>query len=316
MKIVFFGTPDYSVNIVDKLHDTFKKKGKSPIVAVVTQSPKKVGRKKQLEYSPVDSWAHKKNIPIFYKSSDLIKEKIDADIGVLASYGEILPDTVLEFFEKGIINIHPSLLPKYRGASPVQSVLVSGDKETGISIIKLDKKMDHGPILVQVPENVLQNDTTTTLRDRLFEKSIQLLIENIEPFFKGKLKLKEQDHEKATYTNLLKKDHGFIPPQFLDAGLKGLAVKTKWDIPFIKNYSLNPTPLSLYNFIQAMQPWPGAWTLLRSKATKEQVPKRLKIIKAHLEGEKLVLDTVQLEGKNPVSWEQFKQGYPQFELSS
>ncbi|MEJ2348007.1 MAG: methionyl-tRNA formyltransferase, partial [Patescibacteria group bacterium] len=140
MRIVFFGTPDYVLPVVELLHKTFKSKDGSCIVAVVTQTPKPVGRKKTLTYSPIDRWAHQKGILTLYKSEELLDHQSDADLGILASFGEIIPKEVINYFPHGILNIHPSLLPKYRGASPVKGALISGDEETGATIIKLDEE--------------------------------------------------------------------------------------------------------------------------------------------------------------------------------
>ena len=278
MKIVFFGTPDYVLPVLTSLHKKFVTgPGISPMVAVVTQSPKPTGRKQILTYSPVDRWAHEHKIDIFYQSSELIKNSVKADIGVLTAYGEIIPKTVIDTFPHGILVVHPSLLPKYRGASPIQGAIANGDKQVGVTIIKMDEKMDHGPIVSQFKEETRPDDTTDTLRARLFERSKDVIVEMIEPYLQGKIKPKEQNHDEATYTKIITKQNGFIDLE-----------KTN--------------PEEAERFIRAMQPWPQAWTLIGKK--------RLKVLKAHLENGKLVLDEVQLEGKNPVSWKEFKMGYP------
>ena len=148
---------------------------------------------------------------------------------------------------------------------------------TYVSIMVMDEKMDHGPIVVQSKEEVFPDDTGESLRTRLFQKSVDILIETIEPYLKGKIKLKEQNHNEAIFTKILTKQDGFLELTGCD-------------------------PVSTERFIRAMQPWPGTWTLIDGK--------RLKILQAHLENEKLVLDEVQLEGKNPVTYQQFKEGYP------
>jgi methionyl-tRNA formyltransferase len=322
MKIVFFGTPDYVVPILEALYKAFKlRSGESPTVAVVTQAPKPVGRKQIMEYSPVDNWGHKKKILVLFKSADLIKKQIKADLGVLASYGEIIPNDVISLFPYGILNIHPSLLPNWRGASPIQATIISGEKQTGVSIIKLDPELDHGPILSQFKDEVLESDTTDSLRRRLFSRSAEVLPKLIEAYIEGKIIPKRQDDELATYTYQIKKEDAFIPPEFLTHTLTGTTLVTsKWNIPFIKNYYLMPSSLSLERFIRAMQPWPGCWTnvQLNSKLKTKNL-KRLKILKAHLEKTNkpvpnaycLVPDFVQLEGKSPVFWKQFCQGYPE-----
>ncbi len=284
MRIVFFGTPYYALPVLTALHKRFVTgPGKSPIVAVVTQSPKPVGRKQILTYSPIDKWAHEHKIPIFYKAGDLLKENIQADFGVLASYGEIISESVISLFPKGILVIHPSLLPKYRGASPVSEAIKNGDEKTGVTIFKMDEKVDHGLIISQFKEDTLPDDTTQTLRDRLFEKSAEVLVDLIEPWQKGKIRPKSQNELAATFTRTLKKEDGFIDLTDSD-------------------------PVQAERFIRAMQSWPVAWTLIRLSPTDTQT-RRLKLLKAHTEDEKLILDEVQLEGKDPVSWKQFEEGY-------
>lgn len=279
MKIVFFGTPEYVLPILKSIHKRFVTgPGKSPISAVVTASPKPVGRKQYLTYSPIDKWAHEHKIPCFYSANDLLEEKLDIEIGVLASYGEIIKKEVINLFPQGILVIHPSLLPLYRGASPVPEAIKNGDLITGVSIIKMDEKMDHGPIVTQFKETILPDETAGELRDRLFLRSADVIIETLEPYIHGKIKPKNQDDSKATYTNILKKQDGFISFDAIDKA-------------------------ETTNLIRAMTPWPNVWTNLPNG-------KRLKLLKAHIDGDKTVLDEVQLEGKNPVSFAQFKFGYP------
>lgn len=300
MRIVFFGTPEYVLPVLTALDKTLESRsGISPIVAVVTQEPKPAGRKKVLSYSSVDKWAHKRKIPVYYRADDLIKKSVPADLGVLAAYGEIIPEKIIRYFPHGILNIHPSLLPKYRGASPVRAAIVSDDKQTGATIIKLDEEVDHGPIISQFTEPTLPSDTTDTLRERLFEMAAPVLVELIPSYLKGKITPRVQEHKKATFTVQTKKAHAFIPPKYLAAALSGRAAAEKWRLP---------TPQALERFIRAMQPWPIAWTYVVLSNGQDQ--KRLKILKAHIEDKKLVLDEVQLESKNPVSWKQFKEGHP------
>ncbi len=282
MRIVFFGTPEYVLPVLTAIHKKFVTgPGKSPIAAVVTQSPKPSGRKQILTYTPIDKWAHEHKIDIFYQSTDLLKGKIDAEVGVLAAYGEIIKKEVIDMFPYGILVIHPSLLPKYRGASPIQGSLAAGDEKVGVTILKMDEKMDHGPIVSQFKDEPESDDTTESLRARLFEKSADVLVEMLEPYLNGKIKPKEQNHDEATYTKIITKQDGFID----------LKAKPADEVE---------------RFIRAMHPWPGAWTLFNGK--------RLKLLKAHLEEGKIVLDEVQLEGKNPSSWKQFTEAYPSFKL--
>lgn len=305
-KVVFFGTPEYVVPVVEALEQ------KHDIVAVVTQPPKPIGRKRRLTPSPVWEWAERKDIKVVTDLKDL--SDIKADLGVLAAYGEIIPKDVLEIFSFGVLNIHPSLLPKWRGAAPVEAAIVSGESETGVTVIKLDEEMDHGKIVAQDTGFKIQRiETAGTLKERLFKEGARLLVDILPDYLAGKVKLREQEHGKATYTRPLTKQDGFIPSKYINAVLQGETLEAAWEILFVKDYSLLPTACCLERFIRAMTPWPGSWTLLRLKATGGQA-KTLKILKAHVDGEKLVLDQVQLEGKKPVRWKQFVEGYPDFKL--
>ncbi len=319
MRIVFFGTPYYVIPILELLHKTFKEKsGESPIAAVVTRSPQPVGREQIMKYSEVDAWAHKKGIPITFESNELITNNVQADIGILASYGALIPKTVMDYFTHGILVIHPSLLPEFRWGSPVPASIATGAKTTGVSIIKMDDKWDHGPIITQYKEDILPTDTYGILRDRLFEKSAEVLIQAIPAYIKGKINLKKQDDSKASYARIIKKDDAFIPPEYLDAALQGQVFKGSWKINFIKDYSLVPNAYSLDCFIRAMDPSPIAWTYVKLGISlkPKKLISRLKILKAHIEESKLIPEEVQIEGKNPVSWDQFKKGYPNATFSS
>lgn len=310
MKIVFFGTPEYVVPVLSELHKAYYSKNESPIVAVVTQAPKPTGRNHFMTYSAVDTWAHKRRIPIFHSPQELLENGSEAKIAILAAYGEMIPDEVIKMFPQGILNIHPSLLPKYRGASPVQGALAAGETITGATIMLVDEKMDHGKIVAQFKEEVLPNDTLETLRTRLFERAITVLIQAIDPYLSGKIKPKEQNHEEATYTTLIKKEYGFIEPKYLQMAIEGKDSTEEFKIPFVKELTKVVNAQNINNLIRSLYPWPGAWT----NVTIAGEIKRLKILKSHVEENKLILDEVQLEGKNSVSWLEFFAGYPNYQF--
>jgi len=311
MKIVFFGTPSYTLPILTSLHKNFKGKDtKSPIVAVVTQPPKPSGRGKFLTYSPIDDWAHKRGIPKFFKPKDLLIGNLEFDLGVLASFGMIIPKEVLDAFPLGIINVHPSLLPEFRGSSPVQAAIISGDTKTGGTIIKLDEKLDHGPILGSFKEDINETDTSETLRDRIFDKSKDVLEDLIPAYVNGKIKPKAQDEENAIYTKEIVSQDGFINPTHLDKLINGKSFKETLPLRFIEGFEMDINPESLERFIRAMNPWPCAWTEVNISDTK----KRLKILSSHTQGGKLIPDMVQLEGKNEVTFKQFEEGYPNYKF--
>lgn len=272
MRIIFFGTPDYVIPILDKLHKYHE------IVAVVTQSPKPVGRDKKLTYSAVDAWAFKKHILRNFDYVDLP----EADMGVCASFGMIIPKIILDSFPHGIINIHPSLLPQFRGSSPIQATIISGVNPTGVSIIKMSEKMDAGPILTQFKEDVMPNDTNETLRARLFEKSADVLLEMIPAYMIGKINLKPQDESKVTITKMIKKEDGYVD-----------LYKDSHDL--------------IWKKYRAYSPWPGIWTQLQLGTDTKL--KRIKITKCRFEENKLIIDEVQPESKNPTNWNVFRRTY-------
>ncbi|OGM10998.1 hypothetical protein A2Z22_03995 [Candidatus Woesebacteria bacterium RBG_16_34_12] len=329
MKLVFFGTPEYALPVLESLNKTFRTKmGGLPIAAVVTQNPKTVGRKQTLEYSPVDQWAHKKKVPIYYDPENIIRDNISADLGVIASYGKIISKQVITHFPYGILNIHFSLLPEFRGAAPVEAAIVTGKKEIGVTIFKIDDKLDHGLIISQFKEEIRDDDNSQMLKIRLFQRSAEVLTTLIPAYLRGIITPRKQDEKKASFTYQIKKDDAFIPPEYLDFVLgsdpctrlksKNKGLTLEWKIPFIKDYSLVPSANSLEHFIRAMYPWPIAWTQIQlNPKLKTKNLKRLKILKAHIEQDLslkssvLCLDSVQLEGKFPVSWKQFFEGYPE-----
>jgi len=281
--IIFFGTPDFVISIPETLL-----KAGFDLVALVTTPDKPIGRKGILTPSPVKVWTQKKGITVIDSPSieDITSEvrKLKSTVGILASYGKIIPQSLIDLFPKGILVIHPSLLPKYRGASPVQAAISSGDKKIGVSIIKMDAKMDHGPIVFQFSEELPSGATPDKLYPQLFQKSAEELVKILPDYLEDKIKFKEQDHSQATFCKILTRQDGKIDWQ-----------KSNEEIE---------------RFIRAMTPWPGAWTEVKIDDQK----KRLKILKAHLEENELIIDQVQLEGKSPVSWEQFKKGYPKTEF--
>lgn len=301
MKIVFFGTPDYVVPILEAVHKHFKTNFETPIVAVVTKKPFSDQDGKQI-FSEVDHWAHKRKLPKFYSSREFIEAGLQADLGILASYSEIIPEPVIKFFKYGILNLHPSLLPLYRGASPVPAALAMGDVETGVSIIKLDRDLDHGDIMTAFREPVLPFDTYESLRDRLFNHGAEALVEMLPAYTTGKIKPKPQNHQAAVFTRELLREDGFIPTELLITAMTGKAPATKFAVPFIKFHNeVVPDATFVERYLRALTPWPGLYTL---------IPQRLKILKVHVEEGKLIIDTVQLEGKNEVTFKQFVEGYP------
>jgi len=276
--LVFFGSANYSLPLLEKLLEAGKK------LWVVTTPDRPVGRQQQLSPNPVAEFAQKKGLPCF-KLENLTQIPFPQPplLGICCVYGKIIPASWIDYFSKGIINIHPSLLPKYRGPSPAQFALLNQEKETGVTFIKIDEKCDHGPILWQIKEKITPTDTADSLYRRLFGLAAQHLLEVIKDYLTGKIKPRPQDHSQATFTRRLTKKDGYIP------------------LPQLFRPETDRKRRAFY-------PWPGIYTQVKIKGR----PRILKILQTHLEKGKLVIDQVQLEGKRPVTFAQFSEAYPLF----
>lgn len=303
MRIIFFGTPDYTLPILEALHAQFNRgKTERELVAVVTQPPKIVGKSEFKEYSAVDKFAYEHKIEVIYNPSDIG----EADLGICASFGKIIPNETLEKFRLGILNVHPSPLPMFRGASPIQATLFAGFKETEITIIKMDEQMDHGPVVARMKSEVKDDDTNETLRARLFAESVPLLISTLPAYIAGKITPKKQDENGAVFTSILKKTDGYIELSDITLAMNGKTGSTT-SSPIIVGLDFEMDAEKIDRLVRAMDPWPGVWT----RVVVEDESKILKILKTKVVNGKLLIEQVQLEGKNPVSFKQFNEGYPQ-----
>ncbi len=211
--------------------------------------------------------------------------KTNPDLVIVASYGKIIPKEILEIPRYGCLNVHGSLLPKYRGPSPIQTAILNGDKETGVTIILMDEKIDHGPIIsnskFQIPNSKI---TYQELSQKLAQLGAKLLIQTIPKWIKGEIKPRSQDESKASCTKILKREDG----------------KIDWSKPAQK----------IERQIRAFNPWPGAFTFIKHKGK----VLRVKILKADISKEdKLIIKKIQPEGKKPMSFEEFKRGYHDFD---
>ncbi len=272
MKIVFFGSSGYVLPVIEKLKKDFEIE-----LVVTTEKEDGAVTKYSIEHEiPYVSVSSLSDQDTRYK---ILNTK--SELAVLADFGLIIPETILHKFKYGILNIHPSLLPKYRGSTPVQNAILNNEKETGISIIKLDGKVDHGPILLQVKEEIKSSDTAQSLYERLFEMGSDLLYQNIKQYIKGELKLIGQDHKKATFTKILIRNDGYF------------------------ELSNPPSLEKLDLMIRAYFPWPSAWTRSMINARPERGRRGKSSIIKFLPQKKL-----QVEGKKPVSYKDFINGYP------
>jgi methionyl-tRNA formyltransferase len=242
MKIVFLGTPNFGAIVLEKLL-----KNKIRPALVVTKPDKALGRKKIITPSPVKILAKKYDINFLQpdKVESIYKEikKINPDLIIVAAYGEIIPKKILQIPKYGCLNIHPSLLPKYRGAAPLQFTILNGDEETGVTLILITEKMDEGPILDQLKIKIENNKILPgDLEKKLAELGADLLIKTIPYWIKKEIKPKKQIEKEATYTKIIKKEDG----------------KIDWAMPAEQ----------IERQIRAFDPWPGSFCMAEDKILK------------------------------------------------
>lgn len=239
-RIVFFGTSDFSVPILERLRSL----PEFEVVEVVTQPDRPVGRHKVMQSPPVKRLAGTLGIPVFQperlKGEEALSRfrELGADVFVVVSYGRILPKALLEIPPHGAVNVHASVLPKHRGASPIAGAILAGDGITGVTIMRMDEKMDEGPVLA-ISEDVPigSDDTRASLGEKLQHVATDLIGPTLLEYLEGRIEPKPQDPGKATYTPILKREDGLIDWK---ASAEEIARK-----------------------VRGLDPWPGTHTLLR-----------------------------------------------------
>lgn len=306
-RVVFMGTPRFAETILRTLLEA-----NVSVVAVYTQPDRPSGREQEVTQSPVKQLAESKNIPV-EQPARLDDTAIDTlsshkpDIVIVAAYGKILPEKMLGIPRFGCVNVHASLLPRWRGASPIQNALLAGDTETGISIMLMDRGMDTGPLLGQSSIPIAPDDTTETLLPKLMEKGSSLLLSILPEWLEKKIEPTPQQETGATLCQLIERDDG----------------KIIW----------SDEATSIYNRFRALTPWPGVFTfwkkdgsLLRVKLHRISLQKKSPETKHELGqvfeiGEKvgvqtpegiILIDEIQLEGKDRLAISDFVRGYPDF----
>ena len=211
-KIVFMGTPLFAVPILKSILS----KGYN-IPLVYTQPPSKSDRGHKVSKSPIHTFCNENDLKVrtpenFINLEDEknVLEKLEADIAIVVAYGQILPKGILNVCKKGFINIHASLLPKLRGAAPIQRSIINLDNETGISIMQINEKLDQGKVYSQYKININKDDNAEDLSLKLSNLAAKKIVDDIEGIFENKKKFFEQDHSKATYANKIDKEEGRI----------------------------------------------------------------------------------------------------------
>jgi methionyl-tRNA formyltransferase len=300
MRIVFFGTSDFALPAINALSLSSHK-----ILAVVTAADKRKGRGRKISLSAVKALTQEKRLPLL-QPQDLNErafvhflKNTGADLFVVAAYGKILSKKILQIPRVYAINLHASLLPKYRGAAPINWALIRAEKETGVTIFKMNEYMDKGEIILQQKTAISFSDTAFSLRDRLANIAAGALLQALDLIEAGKAGLRPQDERLRSFAPKLKKEDGLI----------------NW----------HNRALEIYNRIRALQPWPGAFTYLDDKLLKIWQSKIIEGKKDRPAGEvvsvdktgilvqtgreQLLLTSLQLEGKRKMSAAEFILGH-------
>lgn len=279
--IVFFGTDAWvSIPVLEELVSG----GFTPQL-IVTAPDRPQGRKLVMTPPPVKVWATERNIPVFQPEkldeatiTELTKDGV-LDLFIVASYGKIIPKEIVELPKYKTLNVHPSLLPLYRGATPIESAILDDARETGVTIIRMDEKMDHGPIVMQEFHIFEEWPSKETISKTLAHLGGQLLVESIPDWIAGAIDEQEQIHDEATFTQKVTKEDGRI--------------------------DMNDTSRETFLKYIAYTPWPGVFFFV-SRNDKEM---RVKVTEATFEDGSFVIQRVVPEGKKEMSFEDFKKGY-------
>lgn len=276
----FFGSDEFSIIVLEELIQA----GYTPSLCI-TQPDKPKGRKLVLTPTPIKEFCIEKNIPYITPEKLSVEEIIslhaEYDFFVVASYGKIISQKILDIPKHGCLNVHPSLLPQYRGASPIETAILNDTKDTGVTIMHMDAQMDHGPIIKQA-EYLFEvwPETKQEVHDALAHRGGQMLSEVIQPFIQGDIVMTDQNHQDATFTKMIEKEDGRI--------------------------TISDKDYSTYLKHLALTPWPGLFFFI----TKQDKQIRVKVESAHFDTTQgFVIDTVIPEGKSSMDWESFENGY-------
>lgn len=302
-KVAFFGTSDRSISILEELHKNFD------LSLCITKKDTKVGRHQKTRETQVKIWAKENQIPYLQidsfnkENTQKVSEQLissNITIGVVADFSLIIPKEIINVPEKKLINVHFSLLPKYRGASPVQAAILNGEKTTGITYFVMDSGMDTGDIIGKVEYLLEGNENSEDLYKKLFSIAALKLPEILNEYILGNIRQEVQDDDNATYTS--------SPSHPKNTFIYKEDARIAWTDEINK----------IERAIRAYYPWPIAWTTLTEMENpnlnielkeNKKSSSRVKIYKAHIENNLLCIDELQLEGGKKLSWNDFKNGY-------
>lgn len=310
MNVIFMGTPDFAVPILDAIVAAGHR-----IVLVVTQPDKARGRGKKVTYSPVKEWAIEHNLPVYQPDRIRNPESIEtvnnipAEVGVVAAFGQILPKEILDHPKYGCVNVHASLLPKYRGAAPIQWSILNGDEYTGVTTMQMGPGLDDGDILMQEKVKIADDETGGSLFDKLAGVGADLLVKTLDGLEKGEITPVPQNDEESTHVGMIRKDMGKL------------------------DFSAQASVLERH--VRGLYPWPGTYTYFEGKSLKilkagviaetELTPDEKnasfgEVVRISAEGDgsiavrcsdgALSISTLQLEGKKRMTASAFLNGHP------
>lgn len=251
MRILFMGTPEFAVPSLQILHKNYD------IVGVFTKVDKPNMRGKKIKFTPIKEYALENNIPVYQPNNirnketlDLVKE-LNPDLIVVVAYGKIIPNEIIEFPKYGIINVHSSILPKFRGAAPINAAIVAGEKETGVTIMDIAEELDAGDIILVGKTPIYEQDNFITLHDRLKIIGAETLLEAVKQIFDKKEIRKKQNHLEATFVKPFKKED----------------CRINWE----------KTSLEIFNFVRGMTPFPSVYSNIKEEGSELKILKILEV---------------------------------------
>jgi methionyl-tRNA formyltransferase len=299
MRLVFLGTPQFAVSTLERVVEAGHQ-----VLAVYTQPDRPKGRGRELGASPVKEAALRRGLavrqPERIKHPEVIAElaALAPDAMVVVGYGQIIPQSIIDIPPLGVINVHASLLPRYRGAAPVQWAIALGESLTGVTTMRIDAGLDTGDILLAIETPIAFEETAVDLAGRLAPMGADLLVETLEQLRAGTIRPRKQDHALATHAPILRKEHGMID----------------WNL----------TAREVYNRVRGFVPWPGAYTWFRGQrlhvwkarlaeapaaaAPGSLLPSGRRLFAGCGDGARLELLEVQMEGKNRIVADAFMNG--------
>lgn len=276
------------------------------VIGVLTPSPRAVGRQQVITNNPLHALALEHDLPIVSidtkineRVRDTLRETFPApDFLLVVDFGYIVPQWLLDWPSIAPVNIHPSDLPKYRGSSPGQFALIFGEETSAVTIMQMDAKLDHGPVITSQQFQVDPEWTSVDYYEHAFSLATSILPDTLARYATDQKSVPQPDESPTPVARMLRRDDGFVPFETFKAlvqGNEGVSVP----IPFLELFGIETNKQTLYNLWRGLTPWPGLWTTI----PKDGQEKRMKLLSFHMNEGTLYIDEVQIEGKNKQSFE-------------